>query len=144
NRYMTWQELRDARMEGVHIGSHTLTHPKLHALGDGQLAQEVSQSKFMIEDNLGAPVQSFSYPYAFPEQDTRFVERVRKSLQRYGYGNGVSTVIGTATERHDRFFLPRLPANSYDDLRLFKAKLEGAYDWLHTPQRLYKLLASHG
>ena len=54
--------------------------------------------------------------------------------------NGVCTIIGTAGPSDDTYFLPRLPINSHDDLRLFRAKLEGAYDWLHVAQRWYKSL----
>jgi hypothetical protein len=38
-------------------------------------------------------------------------------------------------------FLPRWPVSSWDDLRFFRAKLEGAYDWLHTLQYASKLIA---
>jgi hypothetical protein len=30
--------------------------------------------------------------------------------------------------------------NSWDDYALFRAKLEGAYDWLHWPQWLHKFV----
>ena len=40
----------------------------------------------------------------------------------------------------DRFFMPRLPVNSGDDLALFRAKLEGAYDWLQALQYAHKVM----
>jgi peptidoglycan/xylan/chitin deacetylase (PgdA/CDA1 family) len=135
---MTWDEIREVRNNGISIGSHTVTHPELHSLLPAQVRYEVETSKRAIEDKLGDPVQSFSYPYAFPEQRKTFVSELRQLLDGYGYKNGVSTIIGTAGPHHDRFFLPRLPINSHDDLRLFRAKLEGGYDWLHAPQLLYK------
>ena len=36
--------------------------------------------------------------------------------------------------------MKRLPVNTDDDDKFFKAKLEGGYDWLHTPQYLLKKL----
>lgn len=139
--YMTWSEIKDARNCGTWIGSHTVSHPELSALSPEQVRYELTESKNIIEDHLGEPIHSFSYPYAFPEHDRKFVSFVRGCLQDCGYQNGVSTLIGTASTKHDPFFLPRLPVNSYDDERLFRAKLGGAYDWLHIPQRIYKSFA---
>ena len=138
--YMTWGEVREVLAHGIRIGSHTVTHPELQTLEREQIRFEIRKSKETIEDKLGDSVQSFSYPYAFPEQNKGVVAVVRDALETYGYENGVSTIIGTASRQYDRFFLPRLPVNSYDDLRFFRAKLEGGYNWLHTPQRLYKSL----
>jgi peptidoglycan/xylan/chitin deacetylase (PgdA/CDA1 family) len=138
--FMTWNEVREIHSYGIRIGSHTATHPELHPLSPQRVAEEVGQSKRSIEDALGEPVRSFSYPFAFPEQDKRFVGMLRGQLGMCGYENGVSTIIGTASRDHDGFFLPRLPVNSYDDLAFFQAKLEGSYDWLHPAQILYKHL----
>jgi peptidoglycan/xylan/chitin deacetylase (PgdA/CDA1 family) len=136
--YMTWKEVREIHSHGIQIGSHTVTHPELYRLSLLKVEDEIRQSKGTIEDKLGAPVSSFSYPFAFPEHDKKFVGVLVGFLEKHGYKNGVSTIIGTATHGSSRFFLPRLPVNSYDDLRFFRAKLEGGYDWLHSAQRLYK------
>ena len=136
--YMTWQELREVHSYGVRIGSHTVSHPELYQLSRNEVERQIRQSKETIEDELGESIRSFSYPYAFPEHDKKFVERLKGLLLTHGYENGVSTILGTASREHDWFFLPRLPVNSYDDLRFLKAKLEGGYDWLHAPQIFYK------
>jgi len=135
---MTWDEVRTVRSHGIEIGSHTVDHPKLWQLSPHDLEYQLRHSKATIEDALGEPVQSFSHPFAFPEQDTEYVERLSGLLDKYGYEHSVSTIIGTAGRRHARYHLPRLPVNSYDDSRLFRAKLEGAYDWLHLAQFFYK------
>jgi peptidoglycan/xylan/chitin deacetylase (PgdA/CDA1 family) len=136
--FMSWSEIREAHRLGMTIGSHTVNHPKLHGMDPRQVSEELKQSKQSIEDALGAPVTAFSYPFAFPEQDVNFVNMVRACLREHGYQSGVSTVLGTATPDDDAYFLPRLPANSYDDLTFLQAKLEGGYDWLRAVQRGYK------
>jgi peptidoglycan/xylan/chitin deacetylase (PgdA/CDA1 family) len=142
--YMTWSEVREVYSHGIRIGSHTVSHPELQALSSEQVDAEVRKSKEVLENELGASVQSFSYPYAFPEQDQHFIHLLKTRLRNCGYENGVSTMIGTATSENDPFFLPRLPINCYDDLRFFRAKLEGAYDWLHAPQKFYKSFCKMG
>jgi len=142
--FMTWKEVQEIHAHGIHIGSHTVNHPELWRMSPREVECEIRQSKETIEEKLSESLRSFSYPFAFPEHDKRFVEMLRGFLGKHGYENGVSTVIGTAGRDHDRYFLPRLPVNSHDDLRFFQAKVEGGYDWLHTPQRFYKSCLRHG
>jgi len=137
--YMTWSEVREIHAHGIQIGSHTVNHPELYKLSPKEVEYEVRQSKETIEDELGEAIQSFAYPYAFPEDDKKFTSHLQELLQTHGYENGVSTIIGTARSDDNWFFMPRLPVNSYDDLRFLAAKLEGGYDWLHKPQYLFKM-----
>ena len=131
---MTWSEVRELTAAGIKFGSHTVTHPQLRFSSDSDLKNEIRKSKDAIENELGSAVQSFAYPYAFPEQDRNFTRRLRNVLEEAGYDNGVSTVIGSTHTLEDKFFMKRLPANSWDDMALFEAKLKGDYDWLRQPQ----------
>lgn len=136
--YLTWQEVGELHREGVEFGSHTVSHPDLRSLGPEEIDYELCFSKETIEDRLGTPVRSFAYPFAFPEEDSSFIRFLEDQLKSYGFETAVSTVLGRAENHDSRFFLPRLPVNSWDDYALFHAKLEGGYDWLHWPQWLHK------
>jgi peptidoglycan/xylan/chitin deacetylase (PgdA/CDA1 family) len=137
---LTWNQVRELGSAGIAFGSHTVGHPQLTTVKPHELEMEVQVSKMVIEDKLGCPVESFAYPYAFPETDRTFKQRLRAVLTEAGYENGVSTILGTADRSGDRFFMKRLPMNSHDDLRFFRAKLSGAYDWLHALQYASKLI----
>jgi peptidoglycan/xylan/chitin deacetylase (PgdA/CDA1 family) len=137
---LTWSEVRELDAAGIEFGSHTVTHPQLRDLGAEEVDYELRYSKETIEDKIGKQVACFSYPYAFPETVKPFVGKLRDTLARCGYRLGVSTVIGSAKPADDLLFLRRLPVNSSDDMPLFRAKLEGGYDWLHGVQRLKKAL----
>lgn len=139
---VTWSQVRELQSFGVSFGSHTVTHPCLNRLDTKQVEREVASSKKNIEDQTGSAVRSFSYPYAFPETEHSFTQRLRDILQKSGYENGVTTILGTADSHSDRFFLPRLPVNRWDDSEFFRAKLEGHYDWFHQPQRAFKVMRS--
>ena len=136
--YLTWREVHELHDAGIQFGSHTVTHPDLRSLGPEQIDYELGSSKETIEQKLGAAVESFSYPFAFPEEDKNFAPYLLDALENHGFENGVTTIIGRASKKHPHFFLPRLPVNSWDDATLLRAKLEGGYDWLHWPQWLYK------
>jgi peptidoglycan/xylan/chitin deacetylase (PgdA/CDA1 family) len=135
---MTWGEVREMRKSGIQFGSHTVNHRQLNVLEKHHVEEELRCSKETIEDQLGHPVESFSYPFAFPETDRVFTRILKDLLVAQGYKDGVTTVIGTFGAGNDVLFLPRLPVNSSDDLRLFRAKLKGGYDWLHLFQRSIK------
>ena len=127
-------EIRELHAAGIEFESHTVTHPKLVDLTWPKIETEIKHSKMDIEQQLGSPVNSFAYPYAFPQGHTSFAQRFSKMLREAGYANGVTTEISRANSRVDLFRIPRLPVNNDDDLNLFAAKLDGAYDWLALPQ----------
>jgi len=135
---LTWAEVRDLHAGGVAFGGHTVTHPQLANLKRQQIREELFGSKAQIEDRLGYPVRSFSYPFQFPETDTKLISFLQETLEDAGYANGVSTIVGTASNADNRFFLKRLPVNNDDDVSLFQWKLQGAYDWVHAPQYWFK------
>lgn len=137
---LTRDEARELHGNGIDIGSHTVTHRELQSLCPREIDSEVGRSKATLEKVLGDRVISFSYPFSFPQAERDFVNGFARALERHGYENGVSTVLGTAKPEDNPFFLPRLPVNSWDDLSLFQAKLEGGYDWLWLPQIAYKTL----
>lgn len=140
-QYMTWSEVRELPKYGIRIGSHSASHGKLSEMSPSRVEDEVRRSKETLEDKLGSPVESFAYPFAFPEGDRRFLRHLRECLQKHAYKNGVSTVIGMASGRSDPYFLPRLPLNTYDDEVFFQVKLEGGYEWLHALQYAKKVYA---
>jgi peptidoglycan/xylan/chitin deacetylase (PgdA/CDA1 family) len=135
---LTWSEVRELHGQGIHFGSHTVTHPQLHELSRPRIQEEITNSKHTIEDKLGSRIDSFAYPYAFPQTDTCFTNMLRDQLNAAGYENGVCTTIGRTAKTSDPLFLERLPVNGCDDPELLKAKLDGAYDWVRTAQNLSK------
>jgi peptidoglycan/xylan/chitin deacetylase (PgdA/CDA1 family) len=139
---LTWSEVSELHRHGIHFGSHTVTHPQLRELSLSGIKDELANSKDAIEQKLGCSVDSFAYPYAFPQTDTDFTQILSNLLRAAGYRNGVSTVVGRANRRSQPLFLDRLPINSCDDAVLFQAKLGGAYDWVAVSQRVSKTIKS--
>jgi peptidoglycan/xylan/chitin deacetylase (PgdA/CDA1 family) len=137
-RHLSWKEIKGLHQTGFAFGSHTINHPDLRNLNKAALIKEIGQSKGHIEDVLGEPVEAFSYPFAFPAADPDFITFLRETLECSGYKHGVTTVIGRVRKHHDRYFLRRIPINSFDDLSLFEAKIRGSYEWLRPLQYVWK------
>jgi peptidoglycan/xylan/chitin deacetylase (PgdA/CDA1 family) len=138
--HLTWPQVREAHSAGIDIGSHTVNHPQLADLAAEQILHQLRESKKTIEDNLGTAIDTFAYPFAFPEGRKGLVTVLRRILVECGYRAGVCTSIGRVSPGDDRLFLRRLPVNTFDDEAFFRAKLGGAYDWLHGSQVLVKRL----
>lgn len=135
---MTWWEVRELQQQGMLFGSHTVNHPQLHGLDPTRIREEIVESQQEIEDKTGCAVDSFAYPYAFPQTDRRFRSMLRAILEESGYRYGVCTQIGRARPASDPLFLERLPMNSADDAALLQAKMAGAYDWVGGLQSVAK------
>jgi peptidoglycan/xylan/chitin deacetylase (PgdA/CDA1 family) len=138
--HLDWSQVSELSDMGISFGSHTVTHPELRGLRNEDVEYELMQSKKTIEDKLGKSIDTFSYPFKFPEENRKFITLLKEILENSGYNLGVSTRIGTTSKRDDIYFMKRIAINSKDDILLFQAKLEGGYDWLYKVQRFSKII----
>lgn len=137
-RLMSWDQIRECSTGSIEFGSHSLIHGKLIDMHRDQIRNELAVSKELIEKQLGTKINSFSFPYRFPEENPDFVVFLIKLLDSCGYSIAVTTIIGRVSNTDHHLLLKRLPVNEYDDEEFFMAKLAGAYDWLHSLQHLIK------
>lgn len=140
---LTWNDVRTIGRAGIEFGSHTVSHPRLHRMPAATIHAELTDSKKAIEDQLGTAVTSFSYPFALPQADGRFLNTLRRQLIEAGYKQGVCTRVGRCDVTSDLLLLERIPVNGEDDLRFFEAKIAGAYDWVGWAQALAKRIKRH-
>jgi peptidoglycan/xylan/chitin deacetylase (PgdA/CDA1 family) len=139
-KYMSWLQLLDLRKKGIVFGSHSHSHPELIKLDPKSIRFEILGSKKVIEKQLNIIVESFSYPFAFPINDFKFVNQYVNTLKTFGYKTGVTTLLGRCSRNDYPFLIKRIPINTYDDKSLFAAKLEGGYDWVYQLQFRYKAI----
>jgi peptidoglycan/xylan/chitin deacetylase (PgdA/CDA1 family) len=64
--WMTWDMVREMRDGGMEIGGHTVTHPVLSRLGPQQQQEEIAGCARRLEEELGEPMRTFSYPNGTP------------------------------------------------------------------------------
>jgi O-antigen biosynthesis protein len=116
----SWAQLRDLAANGVEIGSHTVSHPALDLVTTSTARSEIVESKRMIEDRLGRPVETFAYPYGFQSP------RVRALVEEAGYASACAVAYRTSCDADDRFALPRhiVPGGMKD--AAFERLLDGA------------------
>ena len=68
---LSLEELRTLDREPLcTIGAHTLSHPRLDTLTVIEQQKEIVESKVILEQWLGHPIQHFSYPHGAYNDDT--------------------------------------------------------------------------
>lgn len=61
--YLSWNQIKAMQNRNTEIGSHTLSHVALSEVKPDEQLREISQSKEMLEQNIGTPVRFLAYPY---------------------------------------------------------------------------------
>ena len=64
---------------GMELGSHTMSHPDLRALGDDALRAELTASKAAVEELTERPCRTLAYPFGL------FDDRVERAAAAVGY-----------------------------------------------------------
>ena len=110
-------------LEAIDIGAHTVDHPLLAALPAAEQRDEIERSKSALEDRLGHPVRSFSYPYG---SSGDYGRDAVQAVSAAGFDSACANVEGLVGPRTDRFQLPRFIVRDWDGDE-FERRLR---DWL--------------
>lgn len=105
--YLTWDQIRQMKAEGVTIGAHSHRHPSLPAMTPEAARADLETSMAIFEKELGEKPTLFAYP--FGEWDTKTL----KLAKDMGYSVAFGQHSGVAHSRHDMFWLPRFPMNEH-------------------------------
>ena len=111
SRPLDWNQIREMSAAGIEFGSHTVSHPILSRLDDGELQQELAQSKRRLEQELNKPAPVLAYPVGGPEE---FNDKVVRAAIAVGYRLGVSYMPGVnRLGAMDRFRVRRQHVERY-------------------------------
>ena len=117
SEFIGWGELAELRASGMGIASHGVTHRTLKRLPSDEVEREIRDSRRMLEDKLGEPVDHFSFPRG---RTRRAVER---RVRRAGYLSAVATGQSWNGPLARRFHLNRLRVDGYASLDDFQRML---------------------
>jgi peptidoglycan/xylan/chitin deacetylase (PgdA/CDA1 family) len=87
---MSAQQVVDVAAAGMEIGSHSVTHTHLPALGAQRLRAEISESRSRLSELLSRPIRGFAYPYGDMDSSARH------AVQDAGYDYACSVVTPVA------------------------------------------------
>jgi peptidoglycan/xylan/chitin deacetylase (PgdA/CDA1 family) len=147
-------QLRSLASEGFEVGAHGFSHKLLWRLPPGELLQEISPCRPLLEDILNTEVRMFCYPGG------RYDASVVRALQRAGYW-GARTVRMLATRpTFNAFEMPTTlqifphPRLTYlkqvvrertlESMRTYLVQMPRLGSWLELAKRLFDEVLERG
>ena len=113
----TWQ-VKALLAAGWEVDSHTMTHPDLTTLGDAAMRTELVDSRKLLQQKFGIPVDFFCYPSG--KNDAR----VRAAVQAAGYQAATTVDPGIASKSDNPYQLPRIRVNGTDSAASVAARVK--------------------
>jgi peptidoglycan/xylan/chitin deacetylase (PgdA/CDA1 family) len=108
--WMTWDHVRSLQRRGFEIGAHTRTHVDLGRVGAPEAQDEILGGRLELENQIGAPVESFAYPYGKPDNLT---DANRDRVRAAGFRCCCSGFGGINRPSTDPFRLRRVPISNF-------------------------------
>jgi peptidoglycan/xylan/chitin deacetylase (PgdA/CDA1 family) len=128
-RYMTWNQVRALRDEGMQIASHTIHHVNIGEPPAYTTTQdELLLSKQTLEQQMGEPIQFFCYPTGEPFHHDTVAEQqlVLKDLYADGYLGATLDPFAYDSAIQDAstpYQLPRVRVSGGEPLQTYQAIL---------------------
>lgn len=123
--YLNLNQIKEMMRDGICFGSHTLTHPHLARLPDGEQTREIEDSKKELQEMLGISVDWFSYPYG------NFNRTTIKKVEQAGYKGAVSAIRDNRVKQRELFYLPRVMVMPGISIKKFNYYFSYLYHLVH-------------
>ena len=109
---------------GMEVGSHSISHRRLHELPQDVARHEIAESRAALRNMLGVPIEHFAYPYG------GFTAEVVEFVRHAGYSSAMTVLRGVARASDDRLRLPRILVNGERGLWNFLLHIATPYERL--------------
>lgn len=128
--FMTKSELQELSDSGlIEIQSHSVSHDyQLASMSSTAMAQELYNSKNILEEITGKPITVFCYPYG------RTSKKLIQEVKNQGYLLSVTTQYGCASKKSNPLTLPRIRVSGEDTGIALKKKIEALTGRITKPQ----------
>jgi peptidoglycan/xylan/chitin deacetylase (PgdA/CDA1 family) len=118
---VTWQQLKEASVNGIEVGSHTVDHVRLGLVDADVAYEQLAGSKQLIEQRTGRPCHGICFPSGSFKDETIHLAR------ETGYAYGITTISGRNRRGDDVMTLRRigLPLDASWQEVLFRLAVSG-------------------
>jgi peptidoglycan/xylan/chitin deacetylase (PgdA/CDA1 family) len=121
NICMSWRELEACAALGGDTGDHSATHPDFGKLPEDQISEQFENSRRTFRERLGYAPDSLAIPFG---QSGNWPATAHRAAVAAGF----RTIYAQAEETRPASTIARTFVTRFDDNRLFKALLLGAFD----------------
>jgi len=124
DRFLTREDIQTlSKNPLVTFGLHGVTHTPFTQLTSSALTGELRDSRKWLEDLIGRPVETLSYPHG------DFNQPVTDIVASEGFVAAAGSAVGTFRLSQQRLTIPRIDVWSLDTTSVIVAKTRG--DWDH-------------
>ena len=117
--FLSWEEVKVLREQGVEFGSHTCSHRKLSELATTEADRELRVSHEAVDAHLSQHTMPLAFPYG------SYSDAVIATARQLPYTCALTTDAGTNGPATDLFLLRRNLIGDDDDEALFVARVSG-------------------
>src|SRR3989344_3966551 len=115
--YMSWSQIKEIDATGLVVfQAHSVSQPNLNSLSHEQVRFQLAESKRVLEETLGKPVNFMAYPYGASNGVSW--EKAKET----GYLGAVGTWFGKLESEGNIYNMPRIRVSGFWDLEEFKKK----------------------
>jgi peptidoglycan/xylan/chitin deacetylase (PgdA/CDA1 family) len=130
--FLSWDQIRELAAAGIEIGSHSCSHLPLSELSREEATKELSESRALLESNLGCSPIPLSYPFG---QTSESISRMAQSM---GFTCAIASDSGPNSDKASIFRLSRTVIASDDDVAAFAARVSGLTSWITRCKRFLR------
>ncbi len=130
--HLGWDDLRAMKRLGHDFGSHTVSHPDMATLSNEDARWELTESRRVLEAELGQPIRWFAYPYGGPEC---FRSDQLTLVRDAGFELCLSAARGFLERGMEGQVLPRLAMPSLRNFDHMELYLNRCLDWMYDLKR---------
>ncbi|WP_253957550.1 polysaccharide deacetylase family protein [Paenibacillus oleatilyticus] len=116
--YLDWEQVKAMKEAGWDIQPHSMSHPNLPKLSVKKQTYEITESRRLIEEQLGTTADIFCYPYG--ESNRTTLNLLKENKFRYAF----TIDQGWASSDQDPLKLKRLFVNGEASMKAWKRLLE--------------------
>jgi len=127
--FLNWDQIRALAAAGIAIGSHSCSHLPLSELSLEEVTKELSESRALLESNVGRGPIPLSYPFG---QTSEPISRMAQSL---GFTCAIASDAGPNSKDASIYQLSRTVIASDDDVAPFAARVSGLTWWISRGKR---------
>jgi peptidoglycan/xylan/chitin deacetylase (PgdA/CDA1 family) len=103
---MTWEQVRTLKKAGHTIGGHTVTHPNLAQVSEGEAHFEITECKKKLEQEMTGPIDDFSYPH--PALNPQWSKQTLEITRQAGFKSAALTTCGPVRSGDEPLALKRI------------------------------------
>lgn len=114
--FLTWDMVKEMQEAGMLIGSHTLTHPLFREIDVKEAKKEISNSKRILEKELGIKIDAFASPFGLTNGT------IEELIKEAGYKTARTTLRGVFHNKDSIYHLSGILVD--DSFENFVAELK--------------------